>query len=138
MALGACSSKVTPEDAVRATIRRAIEAANDRNASKTLSDASQTFKGPRGADVRECRRILLGFFLQQGWIKVFERALTVEVDGNTAHATLDVIMAQGNPVERIEDIVPKQATELIFSLDLALEAGKWTFVRADYARRHDL
>ena len=130
-----CRKAQSDEDQVRAVIRRAIEAANEKKAGDVVEDAASDFAGPRGADLRECRRILTGYFLQKGWLKVFEQRLEVQVEGTSADAKLEVVVARGTPVTSIEDVVPKQASRLSFDLKLRKRDGAWLFTNADYQER---
>lgn len=137
MILGAaaCTKKLSEEDRVRAVIRQAIEAANEKKAGEVVEDAAPGFKGPGGHDVRDCRRLLTGYFLQRGWLKVFERQLDVRVEGANARAGLEVLVARGNPVESIEDVLPNQASRLAFELTLEKREGAWRFTQATYQQR---
>ena len=131
--VGACPRGISEEDRVKAVIRRAIEAANEKQASAVVAEVAPGFEGPSGADVRECRRILTGYFLQRGWLKVFERRLDVAIDGSKARAELEVVLARGTPVKTVEDVVPKQASRVYFELELERnDDDVWRFTRASY------
>ena len=130
-----CKRALSDEEQVRAVIRKAVSAANDKEAAGVVEDTAPGFKGPGGADVAECRRILTGYFLQQGWLKVFERGLEVNVEGAKASAELDALVARGTPVESVEDILPKQASRLVFELQLEKNERGWAFSRASYRQR---
>ena len=131
----ACTKTPSEEDRVRAVIRKAIDAANEKRAGKVVEDTARDFKGPRGLGVQECRRILTGYFFQQGWLKVFERKLDVTLEGTKAIAKLEVLVARGEPVESVEDLLPKQASRIDFDLELEKKDGAWSFTQADYTPR---
>lgn len=133
-ALSACKRE-TEEDRVRAVIHRAVEAGNEKSVRGILEDAAPSFKGPGDASLDESRRILVGYFLSVGggWTKSFEQDLQVTIDApDRAHASLDLLIARGNPVNKIEDVVPTNAGHFVFSLELAKIDGAWKFTRASY------
>ena len=130
-ALTGCK-KDDDEKLVKRVIRDAVEAANEKRAAGVVEDAADHFVGPRKADVRESRRLLMGFFLRKGWLKVFEKKLEVTVAGTTAQAKLEVAVAEGEEVKTLQDLLPTNATMLEFDLDLEKIDGDWKFVKADY------
>ena len=134
LAATACKA---PDDqaAIAAVVREALEGARAKKAGQVVARTAEGFRGPRNADATECRRILTGYFLQQGWLGIFERSLRVEVDGETAKVVLEVIVARGRPVEKIEDLVPTNATVLQFDLQLAKAGSDWQFTRADFREK---
>lgn len=126
-----CATK-SEEDRIREVVRAALEGVNERKLSQVVENAVPEFKGPKGANLDECRRVILGYLLQQGWLGAFERKLEVVVDGDTATATLEAILARGNPVEKLEDVVPTNAAVYGFDLRLEKRSGDWKLVGADY------
>lgn len=96
----------------------------------------ETFRGPRGASLQDCRRILLGYFMQQGWIRAFEQDLKVTfTDASHARVELDLVLARGNEVKKLEDVVPTNASRFLFTISLEQIAGAWKLTSADYAER---
>jgi hypothetical protein len=134
IAATAASCKKSDEDRIKAIIRSAVSAVEQKSASRVLEHAGEGFKGPDRADIRECRRILLGYFLSQGWIRAFDRDLTVTVDSDRATAKLEILLAKGNPVKKIEDVIPTNADLFEFDLALAKQGGDWRFTSATYKR----
>ncbi len=133
LSLFTLSCKGDDEAQIRALVRRAMEAANEKRVSGVVEDAAPEFRGPRGADLSESRRILLGFFMGRGWVRVFERRIEVTLlDGAAAKAEVEVVLAQGRPVEKLEDLLPTDATVLVFSLELVKRGGDWALTRAEY------
>lgn len=129
--------KTSDEDLIKATIRRAIEAANEKRAGGVVEDAAEHFVGPRKMNLGDTRRMLIGFFFRKGWVKAVERDLVVEVDGANAKAVLTVAVAEGNDVKAVTDLMPTNATMLEVNLGLEKLDGDWKFVTADY-RQVDL
>src|SRR5689334_1929006 len=124
--LPACK-RASEEDRVKAVIRAAVTAGNEKKAGEVVRNAAPSFKGPGESDVNECRRILIGVFLQNEWMHTFERNLAVRVEGDTAQAELGVAIARGKQVERIEDVAEADLDLLIFDLELAKLDGDWKF-----------
>ncbi len=126
--------KTSDEDLIKATIRRAIEAANEKRSGGVVEDAAEDFVGPQKMNLGDTRRMLIGFFFRKGWVKAVERDLTVEVEGETAKAKLTVAVAEGNDVKAVEDLVPTNATMLEVDMTLAKIDGDWKFKTGDYRR----
>lgn len=149
ISLTACRTE-TPEAKVRALVHRTVEAANDKDTSEVMEAFSERFCGKGGpqltgergcAKPEQVRRVVLAHLLQPGWVRVFVRQLDVQVadDGTTAEATVLALLARGQPVEELADLVPSNASAYRFEMKLELEDGEWKFVagtteRAD-ARR---
>lgn len=122
------------EDQIRGAVRRAITAVNDKKPGDVVEDAAPDFRGPSGSDLKEVRRIITGYLLTKGWVRAFERKLDVTVaeGAATAHVDLELVVTRGNKVERIEDVVPTQATVMDMDLELEKRDGVWRFVKAVY------
>ena len=133
LALVACRAP-SDEDLVRGAVQRAITAVNDKQPADVVKDAAPDLRGPSGSDLKEVRRVVTGYLLTQGWVRAFERklAVTVAEGAATAHVDLEVVLARGNKVERLEDVVPTQATVLDMDLELEKRDGAWRFVEAAY------
>ena len=126
----------TPDDEtlIQRIIRSAIAAANDRKPSDVLARVADEFQGPQGMSRGDVQRMLLGRLLQDRWLRVFERSLTVEAKGTTATARLDVVLAQGKAVARLEDLLPTDASVGRFDLILEKRGTSWWIVGASYTR----
>jgi hypothetical protein len=127
--------KESDEDRIKAVIRSAIDAGNQKKAAEILQHVTADFQGPRGADAAESRRLLLGLFLQNQWLHTFERGSSVTVDGDVAKAEVDLAIARGNPVARLEDVPAANLDLLVFDLDLVRVDGAWKIKRAAYRYR---
>lgn len=131
--LTSLSCKKTPdEDIIRAHVQAALTAVNEKKPADVVEHAADDFKGPRKADLRETRRTITGFLLTRGWVRALERKLDVTVEGDTAHVDLEVVLAEGKAIEKIEDVVPTNATVLDVDLDLERRDDEWLFVRGEY------
>lgn len=132
-AFSGCKSE-SEEDRVRAVIQRVIDAANDKKPGQVVADALPSFRGPQNADLADCRRIITAYLLAPGWVHVFVRSLEVTVEGETAKATLDTVLAQGKPVEKLEDLLPTNGDALTFVVELLKVDGEWKLERATYRK----
>jgi hypothetical protein len=131
--LAGCKKK-SDQDLISELLDQTIAAANEKSASGVVEQAASDFKGPQGADVSECRRVLTGYFFGKGWLRVFEQNREINVDGTTATVKLDVVVAIGNEVQKLEDLVPTNGTRLLFDVDLEKIGGEWKYKRASYTR----
>lgn len=115
-------------------IRSSVDAAKDRDVSGMLARVADDFEGPRRIRKNELKRMLLGRLLKDQWLRIFERSLTVdiEVEGEAATAELRVVLARGNKVTQLEDLVPTDASSLRINLKLARRERRWWIVGADY------
>lgn len=129
--LGACT-KTSDEDLIRERVRAALTAVNEKKAGDVVEHAHETFKGPRSMDLRQTRRIIAGYLLTSGWIRAFERKLDVQVTGDEAHVDLEVVLAKGQQIKSIKDVVPTNGSVLDVDLDLQKHDGEWRFVSGDY------
>jgi hypothetical protein len=135
IAVVAASCSKTEEERVRAVVRKAVAAGNEKDSGGVVEDAAPGFVGPRGMPVDDCRRILLGYFMREGWIRAFEKDISVTIDGDKATAVLDAILARGNEVKKLEDVIPTNAQRFVFTLELTKIDGDWKFTRADYVQK---
>lgn len=126
-----CRDK-SDDELIRDAVHRALTAVNEKKPGAVVEDAAADFKGPRSANLQEVRRIITGYLLTQGWVRAFERKLEVAVDGGSAHVDLEVVVTKGNKVERLEDVIPTQASVLDMDLDLEKREAEWRFTVGDY------
>jgi len=131
LAVAACKSE-SDEDLIEKKVRAALTAVDEKKAGDVVADAAEDFRGPRNIDLRETRRYVTGYMLGSGWLRAFERKLDVSVDGTTAHVDLEVVLAQGQEVKSIEDVLPTNGSVLDFDLELEKRAGDWKFVKGEY------
>jgi hypothetical protein len=135
LALFACKGP-SEEDRIKKVIESAVAAANEMKAKEVVENALPSFKGPGGKPPDDCRRILAVYFVSAGWTHVFTRGLEITVDGDKAKAKLDTVIAQGKPVEKLEDLVPTNGDAITFELELEKVDGDWKFAAASYKRGH--
>ena len=132
---GACKDDPSDEDQIRAAVDRALAAVNDKRPADVVEDAAEAFRGPRGMSKVEVRRSLVGYLITQKWLKAFGRGIEIEVKGDTAHVDLEVLVAEGNKIEKIEDVLPTNGTVLDMDLELERQDGEWRFVEGAYTHK---
>lgn len=128
----AACKKTSDEDLIREKVRAALTAVNEKKAGDIVADAAEDFRGPRNIDLRETRRYITGYMIGGGWLRAFEHSLDVEVDGDTAHVDLETLLAKGNQIKSIEDVLPTNGSRVKFDLDLERRDGEWKFVKGNY------
>ena len=133
LSLCACK-KTSDEELIRAKVRAALTAVDEKKSGDVVADAAEDFRGPRKMDLRETRRIITGYMFGAGWLRAFERKLEVSVTGDTAHVDLEVVLAKGKAVKRPEDVLPTNGTVLDVDLDVERRDGEWKFVQGDYTQ----
>ena len=122
------------ETLVERRIRGMVKAAQNRDLDGIMSRVAETFEGPRGIDRSEVKRMLAGRLLSNRWVRVFERDLQVTVNGDAAEARLRAVLAQGNKAERLQDILPTDASYATFNIKLSKQDGIWWVVASDYKK----
>ncbi len=132
--LHATGCRARDEDVVAERIRAAMTAANARDAAGVFEDVAPGFEGPRGADARESRAIVAAMLRRPGWLRVFELRLQVQVEGDRADAEVEVVLAAGREVERLEDLLPTDGDVVVFSLRWERRGRAWLLVGADHRR----
>ena len=128
----ACTLFPDDETLIARIVRSSVSAAQDRDVAGVLARVSDDFRGPQRASKDDIRRALLARLLRQQWLRIFERSLTVDVDGDSATAELRIVVARGNQVTRLEDLVPTNASLLRFQLTFERRSRRWWIVLADY------
>lgn len=132
--LAGCKEK-SDEDRIGEILDQTIAAANAREPGGVVEHASEAFVGPRRADKKECRRILVGYFLRSGWVRVFEQDRKITVTGDEATVMLDVVVAVGKEIEKLEDLIPTNGTRMVFDVKLSKLDGEWKYTAASYSRK---
>ena len=81
IALAACGSDTSPEDAVRAVIDTAEEAAEARDASKLLRLVAPDYRDARGNGADEIGRYVRGYLLAHQSVHLLTRIESIEFPG---------------------------------------------------------
>lgn len=135
LGLLACAEDAAPEQIVRRQINAALEAARDRDVGDVFEHVADPFQGPRGSSRAEVKRVVAGHFLRSGWMTVFAPRVDVAAaEDGAIKATIDLVMARGEPVESLEDVLPSRADRFTLRTTSRNVDGTWRFVAAEIDR----
>lgn len=124
----------TEEDRVRAVVRGVVAGAEAGDVGDVLVFVSDRFTGDEGLDKGTLKTVLQAQFLRRGPITVIVGDIPVTIQGNTAHASFDALLAEGS--HQWTDILPVSVDGWHFETDFVLEADDtW---RVTHAERTDL
>lgn len=139
-------ARTSEEDQLRALVESARAAAGERDTGGVVGVLSDDFcatprraggsAGPcRGLGREDVRRMVLAKLLPRGWVRVWTRGVKVKMTGpSSARVEVLAIMARGEPVKGLEDLVPGNAEVMRFELEAQKRDGAWTFVRGQAER----
>lgn len=134
----ACNQTVTPEEEIRALVREAEIAAEDRQVGDLARLISAQYGDERGNSKDELVRMLRLQMIRNQVIYLMVRSGEIKIiDPDSATAVVHVAMA-GGPLETFEDLARLGAELYRFDLDLVKESGKWRIIRARWGRAVDL
>lgn len=132
----ACSIKLTPEEEIRALVREAELAVEERQVDDFARLISSRYGDAHGNDKDELLRMLRLQMIRNQVIYLLVRVSDIRVrDELSAAATVRVAMA-GGPLETFEDLGRLGAELYRFDIDLVKESGKWRIITASW--RHAL
>ena len=131
IALAACGSDTSPEDAVRAVIDTAEEAAEARDASKLLRLVAPDYRDARGNGADEIGRYVRGYLLAHQSVHLLTRIESIEFPGTDLARVKATVGMAGREAEAAGawDLA---ADVYEFDVTLALEDGEWRVTRADW------
>jgi len=129
--VAACGRPETPEEAIRAMVEAAEQAAEGRDASGLVALVADEYRDGSGNDAEGIRRYLRGYLLAHQSVHLVTRIEEIELVGNElarVHATVGMLgreAAADSPLELAGEV-------LELELRLALEDGEWKVTRADW------
>lgn len=131
----ACTDPASPEQIVRGQIDAAVAAARGKDVGDVFRDVADDFDGPRGADRRESKRMVAAQLLRPGWVSVFAPRVDVSPpEDGAVRATVELVVARGRPVERLEDVLPTNADRFTLRTTSRQVDGAWRFVAGEIDR----
>ena len=128
-ALVAWLTEPSDEDQVREQIDAVIDGARDANVGKAIAPLSDRYLDADGMDKNAIRGLLFQTFARRGAISILRGPITVELDGATATATFDAVLAE----QAATSLLPVDGDALSFTVSLEHTAGTWRVV--DHERR---
>jgi len=136
--VAACSGGVTPEEEIRALVREAQIAAEERQVGDFARLISEQYGDEHGNSKEELVRMLRLQMIRNQVIYLMVRTGEIKlVDDLSATAVVRVAMA-GGPLETFEDLARLGAELYRFDLELVKESGKWRIIRARWGRALEL
>ncbi|NNF52762.1 MAG: hypothetical protein HKN59_10030 [Gammaproteobacteria bacterium] len=136
--MSACDDKTTPEQEIRALVREAQIAAEERQVGDLARLISEQYGDERGNNKDELVRMLRLQMIRNQVIYLMVRTGEITLlDDMSAKAVVRVAMA-GGPLETYEDLARLGAELYRFDLELVKESGKWRIISARWGRALDL
>lgn len=133
-----CGDSVTPEEEIRALVREAEIAAEERQVGDFGRLISNQYGDGYGNNKDELLRMLRLQMIRNQVIYLLVRTGEIKViDETSATAVVRVGMA-GGPLETFEDLGRLGAELYRFDLELVKESGKWRIIRAGWGRAVDI
>lgn len=127
--------RVRPEDRIRQALTEAAQAAEEHDAAGVMEKVSKTFRSELG-DRDQIRAFLYFRMRQDAWSRAFLVRTDVRLapgDPDAAETTVDVVLASGAEVKRVEDVVPNRAGAYRLELGWRREDDDaWRVVRAKW------
>ena len=129
LALAACGSPGTPEDAVRALVDEAEAAAEARNASALKDLVADDYADARGRDAGDIRALLHAWLVAHPSVELLTRVDSVELEG-TELARVEVTVGMIGREAKGESDWDLAADVERLELRLARDGGDWRVVSA--------
>ncbi len=117
------------EEAIGAIFLDAARAVEEKRVSVAVRGVSERFRGD-GLDKRELKQLIAANALRGEWVSVTVAGTRVQVDGDAARATVDVVMARSGKGRALADLLPAEASASRIACELAREEGEWRVVSA--------
>lgn len=124
-----------PEDQVRQTLAEAVDAAERRHVGDLMELVSESFKA-EGMTRDTIKGVLFIQFRRGDWSRVFLVDTHIEIRGDAREARVrtGAILATGEKVDTLEDVVPTAAGSYRFDIMMAKEEdGVWRVTTAKWA-----
>ena len=105
-----------------------LEAGNVKGAMEFVAE---DFSDDAGLDKQTIRGVLAGQVLRGSRITIMRRDEKVKVDGDTATATLDVALFQGDR-SKMKGVVPERSGTYRFTITFRRDESEWLITKAKY------
>lgn len=138
-AFPASCTRPAPEEAVREAVLEAERAAEAKDLAAFMDLVSADFSDDKGNSRDGVKAIALREFLRPGPIKVFLVGLDVELseEDETALVETGAVVVRGKNAEgvtSIDDVLPRSAEALKFSMVWRKEDDRWRVLTATWER----
>ena len=132
---GCSPDRGSPEEQVRELLRRAEEAAEERNLSRLGSMVSPSYADGYGNDRQALTGIVRYHFLRNEAVHLMVRVVEISFPEPTAAAIRLFVAMAGEPIPSPESIDPLRADLYRFDLSLSRgQGGEWLLVGARWGR----
>lgn len=121
------------EERIRLTIYGIAEAARAADLTATIEPLDKGYSDASGLSRDEVTGFLFREYRARGPISVYIQGIDVTVEGETAHASFEAILADGVNLSQL-DLIPDNADIFQFELDLEKKDGDWLIVRSQYVQ----
>jgi ketosteroid isomerase-like protein len=120
---GACSEKLTPEQAVLKTLKAGIQGLGDGDVNAAADTLHEDYKDKGGRNRKQMKAMAF-FYLRQGPVSVVLSDTQVKVEGNTATVKTGAVAVQGK-------VIPDRARQLTLTISLVKDGDQWLVTAID-------
>ena len=120
------------EERIRALFDDAARAAEERRVSDAVEGVSERFRGG-GLDRRGVKQLVAFHVLRGEWVSVSVSGARIAVEGDSARATVDAVLARGAAKGKpLDALLPGEASAHRFECRLEREPEGWRIVEAEW------
>jgi hypothetical protein len=132
--LPACSQRQSPEDEVRAQIRDAVAAAEQKSVGTLRDMLSEQYTDSEGRDKRAVEGLLRVHFLRNESLHFYTRIHSVTLPRPDRAEAVVVVAMAGVPIASEEELAGLRADLHRFEIEFAREDRTWRVRRAAWQR----
>jgi hypothetical protein len=119
------------EERIRAAFAEAARAAEEKRVGDAVAIVSERFRG-QGLDRQGVKQLVAYQALRGQWVSVTVAGAQIAVEGETARAIVDLVLARSGAGKAISDLLPAEASAWRLDCGLELEEGDWRVVEATW------
>ncbi len=132
--LWACSKGESEEDRIREIVQDVAESARVKDLKGIMKHVSRDYNDESGNDYKGLKGMIFYQFFRTEKVGVFVRGVEVEVQGEKALVDAKLFLVRGREIEKVEDIIPEEASGYRFSVVFRKEDGEWKALSANWDR----
>jgi ketosteroid isomerase-like protein len=130
----ACSKGASEEDRIRELVQDVTESARAKDLKGIMKHVSRDYNDESGNDHRGLKGMIFYQFFRTEKVGVVVRGVEVEVQGEKALVDTKLFLVRGRHVEKVEDIIPEEASGYRLSVVFRKEDGEWKALSANWDR----
>lgn len=119
------------DDQIRALFEESARAAGEKRVGDAVEGVSERFHG-QGLDKRGVRQLVAFHALRGEWTSVSVAGSAVTVEGASARAVVDLVLARSGQGKALADLLPAEASAYRVACALEREDGGWRVVSAEW------